>query len=48
MNLSLLDVALPLALGGIFISIFVSQLAGRPLLPVNDAGLDKALSHHVH
>jgi len=47
-SLNLLDLALPLALGGIFISIFVSQLAGRPLLPVNDAGLDKALSHHVH
>lgn len=48
MSLSLLDVALPLALGGIFISIFVSQLAGRTLLPVNDAGLEKALTHHVH
>jgi len=45
---SLLDIALPLALGGIFISIFVSQLSGRSLLPVNDAGLEKALTHHVH
>ena len=45
---SLLDLALPLAIGGIFISIFVSQLAGRSLLPVNDAGLEKALTHHVH
>jgi hypothetical protein len=45
---SLLDIALPLALGGIFISIFVSQLAGRSLLPVNDAQLEKALTHHVH
>ena len=48
LDVSLLDVALPLALGGIFISIFVSQLAGRSLLPVNDAGLEKALTHHVH
>ena len=48
LSLSLLDVALPLALGGIFISLFVSQLAGRSLLPVNDAGLEKALTHHVH
>ena len=47
-NPSLLDVALPLALGGIFISIFVSQLRGRSLLPVNDPGLEKALHHHVH
>lgn len=48
MSLGLLDVALPLALGGIFISIFVSQLAGRSLLPVHDAGLEKAMTHHVH
>ena len=47
-SFSLLDIALPIALGGIFISIFVSQLAGRSLLPVNDAGLEKALTHHVH
>jgi hypothetical protein len=47
-SFSLLDLALPLAIGGIFISIFVSQLAGRSLLPVNDAGLEKALTHHVH
>ncbi len=47
-SFSLLDVALPLALGGIFISLFVSQLRGRSLLPVNDPGLEKALAHHVH
>lgn len=47
-NFSLLDVALPLALGGIFISLFVSQLSGRSLLPVNDAQMEKALHHHVH
>ncbi|MEO7133852.1 MAG: hypothetical protein ABI024_06485 [Vicinamibacterales bacterium] len=47
-SFSLLDVALPLALGGIFISLFVSQLNGRSLLPVNDAQLEKALHHHVH
>ena len=47
-TISLLDVALPLALGGIFISLFVSQLGGRSLLPVNDPELDKALHHHVH
>jgi len=48
MSLTLLDVALPLALGGIFISLFVAQLGGRSLLPVNDPQLDKALHHHVH
>jgi len=48
LSLSLLDVALPLALGGIFISLFVSNLGGRSLLPINDPDLDKALHHHVH
>jgi hypothetical protein len=48
LTISLLDVALPLALGGIFISLFVSQLGGRALLPVRDPGLEKALQHHVH
>jgi len=48
LTISLLDVALPLALGGIFVSLFVSQLGGRSLLPVNDPGLEKALHHHVH
>jgi hypothetical protein len=48
LTVSLLDVALPLALGGVFISLFVSQLSGRSLLPVNDPALEKALHHHVH
>jgi hypothetical protein len=48
LSISLLDVALPLAIGGIFISLFVSNLGGRSLLPVNDPALDKALHHHVH
>jgi hypothetical protein len=48
LSISLLDVALPLALGGIFISLFVANLGGRSLLPVNDPALDKALHHHVH
>ncbi len=47
-TVSLLDVALPLALGGLFISLFVSQLGGRALLPINDPALEKALHHHVH
>jgi hypothetical protein len=48
LSINLLDVALPLALGGIFISLFVSNLGGRSLLPVNDPDLHKALHHHVH
>ena len=48
LTIGLLDVALPLAIGGVFISLFVSQLGGRSLLPVNDPALDKALHHHVH
>jgi hypothetical protein len=48
LTISLLDVALPLVLGGIFISLFVAQLGGRSLLPVNDPALEKALHHHVH
>ena len=48
LSITLLDVGLPLALGGIFISLFVSQLGGRSLLPINDPALDKALHHHVH
>ena len=47
-TVTLVDVALPLAIGGIFISLFVSQLGGRSLLPVNDPQLEKALHHHVH
>jgi hypothetical protein len=47
-SFSLLDIALPLAIGGIFISLFVSNLTGQSLLPVNDPDLDKALHHHVH
>ena len=45
---SLLDVALPLGLGGVFLTLFVAQLRGRSLLPLNDPGLVKALAHHVH
>jgi hypothetical protein len=47
-NVSLLDVSLPVALGGIFLALFAMQLRARPLLPINDPGLVKALHHHVH
>jgi hypothetical protein len=47
-SISLLDVALPIALGGIFLALFAIQLRARPILPINDPGLAKALHHHVH
>ena len=47
-NPSLLDIALPVALGGIFVALFAMQLRARPILPLNDPGLEKALHHHVH
>jgi hypothetical protein len=48
LSLGLLDFALPIAIGGIFLSLFAVNLKGRALLPVNDLGLPKALAHHVH
>ena len=48
LTIGLLDVSLPLVLGGIFISLFVAQLGGRSLLPVRDPQLERALHHHVH
>lgn len=48
LSVNLLDIGLPLAIGGFFISMFAAQLRGRSLLPVNDAGLAKALTHHTH
>jgi hypothetical protein len=48
LTVTLLDVGLPIALGGIFLALFAMFLRARPLLPVNDPGLEKALHHHVH
>ena len=47
-SVSLVDVALPVAMGGIFIALYAMQLRGQSLLPLQDAGLEKALAHHVH
>lgn len=47
-NPTLLDLALPIALGGIFLALYAMNLKGRSLLPVHDPGLEKALTHHVH
>jgi len=48
LSIGLLDFALPIAIGGIFLALFAVSLKGRALLPVHDAGLPKALAHHVH
>ncbi|MFN2444468.1 MAG: hypothetical protein ABR606_02580 [Vicinamibacterales bacterium] len=48
LSLSLLDVALPILLGGVFVTLYAMHLGGRPLLPLQDPGLPKALAHHVH
>jgi hypothetical protein len=48
LNIGLLDFALPIAIGGVFIALFAVNLKSRSLLPVNDPGLSKALAHHVH
>jgi hypothetical protein len=48
LSVSLIDIALPIAIGGVFVMLFTMQLRGRPLLPLQDAGLGKALTHHTH
>jgi hypothetical protein len=45
---SVADIGLPLALGGVFFTLYAMRLKSMPLLPVHDAGLEKALTHHVH
>jgi hypothetical protein len=43
--LSWLDVAAPLAVGGVWFFFFVRELGKRPLLPLNDPALAEALDH---
>lgn len=38
-----LDVVLPIALGGLWVGLFIGQLRRRPLLPINDPFLPEAL-----
>jgi hypothetical protein len=45
---SVADLGLPVALGGIFFTLYAMRLKSMPLLPVQDAGLEKAVTHHVH
>jgi len=48
LSLGLIDFAVPIAIGGIFLALFAANLKARALLPINDPGLAKALAHHVH
>lgn len=48
LSLTLLDLGLPIALGGIFVALYAMNLKGHSLLPLHDPGLEKALTHHVH
>jgi hypothetical protein len=48
LSVSVIDLALPIALGGIFLTLYAMRLKTQPLLPLHDVGLEKALTHHVH
>ncbi|NJN53157.1 MAG: hypothetical protein HC809_16770 [Gammaproteobacteria bacterium] len=48
LSVSVIDIALPIALGGVFVTFFAMRLKTMSLLPVHDEGLEKALTHHVH
>jgi hypothetical protein len=43
-----LDLAAPIGLGGIWVALFASNLKGRPMLPLRDAGLENALHAQHH
>lgn len=43
-----MDLAAPMAIGGIWFATFLRQLKGRPLLPLHDPGLRDALHHGGH
>jgi hypothetical protein len=44
---SWMDVVLPLALGAIWLGCFISQLRGRPILPLHDPQFDEALGRII-
>lgn len=39
LHLAWMDLALPVAMGGLWVGMFISQLKGRPLISLQDAGL---------
>lgn len=48
MRIHWLDVAAPVGIGGLWIWLFLTQLRGRPLLPVNDPYIEEALANGGH
>jgi hypothetical protein len=48
LSVGILDLATPIALGGVFLALFAANLKKHALMPVRDPGLPKALAHHVH
>jgi hypothetical protein len=45
---SWLDFAAPLGVGGVFVALFLMELAKRPLMPLGAPDLQKALAHGRH
>jgi hypothetical protein len=41
-----LDLVAPLAVGGVWLAVFLAQLRDRPLVPLNDPSVEEALAHH--
>jgi hypothetical protein len=47
-HISWLDLAAPLGVGGIFVALFLMELAKRPLMPLGAPDLQKTLAHGRH
>ena len=44
-HVSWMDFTAPIGLGGVWLAFFLTNLLKRPLIPVNDPGLERALAH---
>jgi len=47
-HLSWLDLAAPVGVGGVFVALFLMELAKRPLMPLGAPDLQKTLAHGRH
>jgi hypothetical protein len=47
-HLSWLDIAAPIGVGGVFVALFLMELARRPLMPLGAPDLQKTLAHGRH
>ena len=45
LQVSWMDFVAPIGLGGVWVWFFIWQLKQRPLMPINDPGLEQAISH---